>query len=355
MRPAPIDRSAKAGARRPQRSFLDRVAATAASQDMFEKGERVVVGVSGGPDSVALLTALLEMNASLCLRLTVAHLDHHIRRGSDRDRVFVEDACRRLGLPCIARTLPPAAGRSFSEDALRRRRYAFFEEACRIARARTLALGHTRDDQAETVLMRLLRGTGLSGLAGILPVTQRGTIKVVRPLLEVEREDILAFLKGRRLSWRRDPTNERKTYLRNRIRHDLLPRLEKEYNPALRETLAGLAVTAGADYRHMERCAAAFLRRAARTRGGILRIGLQPLSRADAGLRRAALRLAVRGLCGHLRRFTWSHWREVEDLILRRPVGAEVHLPNGLRARKEKGRVAIFSLKRKQRGRPGRL
>ena len=312
---------------------------------MFEKGERVVVGVSGGPDSVALLVSLQELNARLCCELTVAHLDHNTRASSSRDRLFVQDLCRRQGLPFIARTLKMtrSAQRARAEEALRQARYAFFAEACRRAKSRKLALGHTADDQAETVLMRLVRGTGLYGLSAILPVLPREGYTIVRPLIEVSRHDVLEYLKGRGQAWRTDPTNRDTRYLRNKIRHDLLPYLERDFNPAVRDALAGLAQTIGADYVHLERCANALLSRCAKRRGGSVRVAAGPLLRADDGLRRTCLRLVVQGLCGHLRRLTWRHWQEVEDLLHSRPVGSEVHLPLGLRVRKDAGALVFLA------------
>ena len=328
------------------RSFVQRVAATVARFGMFERGERVVVGVSGGPDSVALLRALQEMNARLCLDMTVAHLDHHIRASSSTDRLFVRDLCRREGLPFFARTLKVTLPPKRAEEALRRKRYAFFAEACRRTKSRKLALAHTRDDQAETVLMRLVRGTGLYGLSGILPVLSREGYTVVRPLIEVDRCDLLDFLKCRGQSWRTDPTNRDTRYLRNRVRHELLPYLERSFNPSVRDALAGLAQTIGADYVHLERCGRALLSRAAKKKGRSVRVAVKPLIKADDGLRRTALRLVVRDLCGHLRRLTWRHWQEVEDLLLTRPSGSEVHLPLGLRVRKEAGGLVFFVEKR---------
>ncbi len=334
--------------KRPARSFVHRVASTVARLGMLEKGDRVVVGVSGGPDSVALLCALQEMNAQLCCDLSVAHLDHNIRVSSSKDRLFVRDLCRGKGIPFYARTLKetfPLKG-ARAEEALRRKRYAFFAEACRRTGSHKVALGHTRDDQAETVLMRIVRGTGLYGLSGILPVLPREGYTVVRPLIEVDRCDVLDFLESRGQAWRTDPTNRDTRYLRNKVRHDLLPYLERSFNPSVRDALTALAATIGADYVHLERCARALLRRAARKKGRSVSVALGPLLKADDGLRRTALRLVLRDLGGPLRRLTWKHWQEVEDLLYRRPSGSEVHLPRDLRVRKEAKGLVFFVRKR---------
>ncbi len=336
----PVQRSA--------RSLIYRVASTIERSRMFEKGERVVVGVSGGPDSVALLRVLQEMNARLCCDLTVAHLDHNIRTSSSKDRLFVRDLCRHDGIPFFSRVLKKTFPRrgARAEEALRRRRYAFFAEACRRTGSRKVALAHTRDDQAETVLMRMVRGTGLYGLSGILPVLPREGYTVVRPLIEVDRRDVLEFLENRGQIWRMDPTNRDTRYLRNKVRHDLLPYLEKSFNPSVRDALAALAATIGADYAHLERCARVFLRRAAKKKGRLICVALGPLLKADDGLRRTALRLVLRDLCGSLRRLTWKHWQEVEDLLYRRPFGSEVHLPQDTCVRKE-ARGLVFSARKR--------
>jgi len=205
-------------------------------------GEHVLVAVSGGADSVALLCALRDLSPSLGLRLTVAHLNHRIRgRAADRDAAFVRRLARRLKAPvALGRTdVPHLAKREglSLEMASRKARYDFLAAAARKVKAHVIATAHTADDQAETVLLKLIRGAGPKGLAGIpLEATLRKT-RIVRPLLEVSRDAIVAFLRERSESWREDETNRDESFQRNKVRHRILPLLESELNPQVRTAL----------------------------------------------------------------------------------------------------------------------
>ncbi|HEV3254976.1 MAG TPA: tRNA lysidine(34) synthetase TilS [Candidatus Acidoferrales bacterium] len=209
---------------------------------MISAGDRVGVAVSGGADSVALLLLLDELRSSLGISLVVLHLNHLLRGAeSDADERFVVELARVRGLDCISASENVAAvARRESwnlEDAARRLRYAFFERTVRDGRATRVAVAHTADDQAETVLGRLIRGTGTTGLAGILPILG----SVVRPLLDVRRQDLRNYLARRDQAWREDETNGDTRRLRARLRHRLIPLLEREYSPAIVERLAELA------------------------------------------------------------------------------------------------------------------
>jgi tRNA(Ile)-lysidine synthase len=207
---------------------------------MIPQGCRIGVAVSGGADSVCLLEVLREFAPG---RLTVLHLDHQLRGDeSTADAGFVAALAERFGFPIVSRRAELGGGNL--EEAARRARLEFFREAVRTGVVDRVATGHTRSDQAETVLFRLLRGAADAGLAGIRPVTTDG---LIRPLIEVERQDVEAFLRERGIAWREDSTNASLRFARNRIRHELLPMLEREWNPAIVETLARTAEWAGAE------------------------------------------------------------------------------------------------------------
>jgi tRNA(Ile)-lysidine synthase len=192
-----------------------------------------VVGVSGGPDSVALLRALVAAGAG---PVAVAHVNHRLRGSeSDADEAFVRDLAAGLGLPCHVLRLDPGSLAGNREAAARRARYDWFATLG----GSWVATGHTADDQAETVLHRLVRGTGVQGLRGIAAV-RRGPVPVVRPLLGVGRADVLAYLADLGQPYRTDATNADPGLTRNRIRHDLLPLL-RTFNPAVAAALGRLA------------------------------------------------------------------------------------------------------------------
>ncbi|MCG3146692.1 MAG: tRNA(Ile)-lysidine synthase [Verrucomicrobiae bacterium] len=211
---------------------------------------RFLVGVSGGADSVALLDALVRLGH----RPHVCHLNHKLRGAeSDGDAEFVRKLAGQYGLPVTIKSRRVKA----DENACRQARLAFFEQVAKKTGITTIALAHTGDDQVETFLMRLIRGAGVDGLAGIWPERQMGKLRVIRPLLNVSHADVMDYLKRYRLKWREDSSNANRRFLRNRIRHELLPLLEREYNAgiraALRRTAEILRAEAEADPVAMER------------------------------------------------------------------------------------------------------
>ena len=244
---------------------------------MFGRGARVGVAVSGGADSVCLLHVLLDLAPRWDLRLSVLHLNHKLRgEESDADERFVREMAARLNLPAIFESWdhqwggPPGLPSGLSPErrqadprtawvprpappnlaeAAREARLAFFAQAMESGAVERVALGHTRSDQAETVFFRFLRGAGTAGLAGIRPVTPAG---IVRPLLTVERAEVEAFLRGRGIPWREDSSNANPQFARNRIRHELLPQLARDWNPSIGETLANTADWALAEEAYWE-------------------------------------------------------------------------------------------------------
>ncbi len=197
---------------------------------LLEPGQPLLVGVSGGPDSVALLDVLVKLG----YRPHIAHLNHQLRGAeSDADAEFVRQLAGKYGLPVTIGSQSVAA----DEDSCRQARLAFFERVAAQTGIHILALAHNADDQVETFLMRLLRGAGPTGLSGMRADRQIGQLRVVRPLLEVSRVEILESLQTLGLSYREDSSNANRRFLRNRIRHELLPLLERDYNPGIRDVL----------------------------------------------------------------------------------------------------------------------
>ena len=222
-------------------NMLTKVRKTIKKHDMLRKGDHVLVGVSGGADSVALLAVLNRLRPLYGIDLTAAHFNHRMRGAqSDADEAFVRTLCKSLGIALVCRSLeggPRPRGMSV-EDFLRRHRYSFFERTQRETGANRVALGHHQGDQAETVLMNIIRGAGLSGLSGIPPVR---AATFIRPLIDCSRREILDFLASGGLSFSDDSTNADERFLRNRIRIGLIPVLEGRFNPAICETLCRLA------------------------------------------------------------------------------------------------------------------
>lgn len=230
--------------------MIDRVRSYVARHRLLQPGDRVAVAVSGGADSVALLRALLELRAELGLVTSVAHFHHGIRGAeADADQEFVREMAARFDLECHLGSgdapAHAASTKSSLETAARELRLRWFAQLLSQDRVDKIATAHTLDDQAETVLMRLLRGAGTRGLAGIFP--EQREKRLVRPLLAVARGEIEAYLRSIGQSWREDSSNRDLSHTRNRIRHELLPFLERDFNPAARHTLADVAEVARAE------------------------------------------------------------------------------------------------------------
>jgi tRNA(Ile)-lysidine synthase len=222
--------------------LLSKVRRAITRHGLLEQGDKVLVACSGGADSTALLTALLELSGEYKLRLAVAHFNHGLRRAANEDERFVVRLAHELGLPVYVRREDIRAfaakhGRNI-EEAGRERRYKFLRETARRVGACRIATGHTLADQAETVLMRILRGTGPTGLGGIAPLIDGW---IIRPLIEVERREVEAYLRVRKIRHREDESNRNLLLKRNRVRHRLIPYIERTFEPRIVEHLGTLA------------------------------------------------------------------------------------------------------------------
>jgi len=241
-------------------SVIEHLHAYIRTHALFTPGDRVGVAVSGGADSVALLRALLDLRSELGIVLSVVHLHHRIRGAeADADAQFVSELAKKFDLPLhLYHADVPRHSKNEKlslESAARNLRYAFFQRLLGENTCDKIATAHTLDDQAETVLLRILRGTGTRGLAAIPPLRDASpdlAARIVRPLLSTRRAQIEEFLRNLNQPWREDASNQDPKHLRNRIRHELLPLLEAEYNPALRQSLVNLAEIARAEEEHWD-------------------------------------------------------------------------------------------------------
>lgn len=287
---------------------------------LFSVGDRVCVAVSGGADSTALLRLLLERRAELGIVLSVVHVEHGLRgEAAAGDAAFVAELAHNFDLSCyvVAVNTPQRAAvhRESVEEAARNLRYGVFGDLLAAGRADKIATAHTLDDQAETVLMKLLRGAWTEGLSGIHPVlwldADDGRHSVVRPLLAAKRSKIEAYLRKLGQPWREDETNRSVAFTRNRLRHDLLPVL-RDYNPRIEEMLAHMAANARAEEQHWQaelaRLLPQLLREGKPVRGGGRRVDsraehtslaleIARLSPLDPALQRRVLR-ATAERCG---------------------------------------------------------
>lgn len=321
--------------------LFDRVRSTIVDAGMIRPGEGVLVALSGGPDSVALLDVLVELREAGTLppgvRLTVGHVHHGLRDEADEDEAFCRELSAKLGLPYgFARV--DVAGEALRaklsiEDAARRLRYRALEGLARRHGCRRIALGHTQDDQAETFLLRLLRGAGAKGLGGAHPVVRD---RFVRPLLDARRHEIAAYLEERGLSFREDASNRDLRFTRNRLRRLAVPRLVQDFNPRLVETLAATASLLRDEDDWMEAAARDVWERvrvrethAGRGEGAVT-LSVDALRELHVALRRRVVRLSFEALRGDLRGIGRGHVEAALGLLRSGKSGRELHLPGAV-------------------------
>jgi len=319
-------------------------------------GEMLIVAVSGGADSVCLLHLLARWRDELGVELHVAHLNHELRGDeSDSDARYVADLAGYLSLPITVGRQNVAGYRSRKkcslEEAARELRYSFLAKVAGETGSRRVIVGHTRDDQVETVLMHILRGTGVSGLCGLKPCSPmmygegvplqqgEGNLVVVRPLLELTREETQNYCQEHGLGARMDSSNMSLSFFRNRLRLELLPLL-RGYNPNVDEGLLRLAEIAGEDQSFMEKQALQLWDDMAWQEGGAVGLDSKKLCGLSVSLQRQIIRLGIARTLGDSRDIEAKHI-ELVRALLNKVTGKKIALPRGLVCRTEYGRVIL--------------
>ncbi|MBD3331501.1 tRNA lysidine(34) synthetase TilS [candidate division GN15 bacterium] len=267
---------------------------------LIEDNQKLLVALSGGTDSVCLLHLLRRFASRRRWQLVATHINHLIRpRNAERDQQFCEELCKQWKIPLIVETydIPALArtGKTGLEETAREIRYQVFEQLARQEECDRIVLGHHADDQAETVLFRIIRGTGINGLAGI--PRKRG--RIVRPLLEFTRIELEEYRDHHDLPYREDETNAQLTYDRNYIRHKLLPQIRKRLNPRINRSLVSLAEIAAIEVEALDaRTDKALAKVRTTTPGGKIELAIDKLTRYDRAIRRRVLRRCVAELLG---------------------------------------------------------
>jgi tRNA(Ile)-lysidine synthase len=329
-----------------EHTFLSAVEATIRRYQMLEPGNTVLVGVSGGPDSVALLHCLVALRAKWSLRLVVAHLNHQLRGATaDQEAAFVDRLASRLDIACEIGSRDVASysaeHRLSVQEAAREVRYTFYDEVAAKCAAQKIALGHQANDNAESILMHLLRGTGPRGLAGIPPVREG---RIIRPLIESTRPQVLSFLDhgGFECVW--DHSNLDTKYLRNRIRHELLPGLEKNYNPNAVSALTRLATIVRDEEDFLNHQATDAFQDIVleHTRDRIV-LPVSALAGLHPALLRRVIRHSVLSLRGSLKRLGHSHVQAAVRIATGPHPSSQLDLPHGIRVVRD-GNELILSL-----------
>ncbi len=223
----------------------DKVLTTIQKYNLIQRNDKVVVGVSGGPDSMTLLNVLNELKKELDIQIYVAHINHMLREEADSETRYVQDFCQKIGAECYIKKIhieeEAKTQKIGTELAGRNARYSFFEYVAQKVGANKIATAHNANDNAETVLMNLMRGSGISGLKGIEKIREG---KFIRPIIECTRKEIEAYCEEKKLNPKYDKTNSENIYTRNKVRNLLIPYIEKEFNPNIIESLNRLSTIA---------------------------------------------------------------------------------------------------------------
>ncbi|MFC1825652.1 tRNA lysidine(34) synthetase TilS [Thermodesulfobacteriota bacterium] len=322
------------------RNIISKVRETIQRYRMIDPGDRLIVAVSGGPDSVCMLDILHQLKDEMRFDLIVAHFDHGFRPAEDSaETQFVRRLAASMNLPFEKGAATGQRGKDASEEWAREARYDFFEGLLQKMQAEKIAVGHNLNDQAETVLMRLMRGSGPSGLAGIPP--RRGE-SVIRPLIEIKREEILAYLKDRQISFVTDPSNSDKTFFRNRIRLELLPALIA-HQPRLIEHLGDLADLLRDENAYLDQKASDWvMNHAGDLPDGGLQVPVETFLKLSNALRRRVARHIMAEIAGGLRRIEHRHIQSIHRLALGQKPQAILNLPNHITVKKSYDHLSFF-------------
>lgn len=323
-------------------AIIRKISSSLKEHNMLNRGERVLLCVSGGPDSVAMLYAFKDMGYGMGLELFIGHLNHMLRgKESDKDQSYVEKLGRHYDIPVFTekRDVKGFAKKNklSLEDSARRLRYDFFVKLASSLKIDAVATAHTKDDQAETVLMRFLRGTGLKGLRGIPAKSGLRDFLLIRPMLDISRNEIKAYLKSKGIRPRKDKSNSDIRFFRNKIRLELIPFIEKDYAPSIKQQISTLADLIDKDYQYLSiQQEKAFIEVLSKTAEGIVALRIPGFKRLHPSVKRAAIRRAIEILSDGLEGIDYRHYKEIESLIGERPPGSIVFLPGGIAAEKQK-------------------
>ncbi len=318
--------------------LLEKVKKTIQDHGLFHKEDKILIAYSGGVDSTALIHLLLELQKEWPLELFLGHFNHKLRQSAEEDERFVRDTARKLSLPLFVgrgdvRARAKALRQNIEETG-RQLRYEFLNQKAAEAGGAMIATGHTLTDQAETLLMRLMRGSGLRGLAGIYPVVDE---RLVRPLLEVEREEVEAYLKQRKIAFRIDESNFDRHFLRNRVRLELLPYIRENFEPAIVRQLGRMASIIREEDILLEEMAREKAKGAVKKKSHIVSLAHLSLSSAPRALARRVVRNFISELRGSLRRISFE---DVES-ILNLDEGKEYSLKEDVVLRREANQIIL--------------
>jgi len=327
-----------------QKHFIETTAKTITDFGMLKEKDTVLAAVSGGPDSVALVLSLLDLKEKYAIKISIVHLNHMLRgEESLRDELFVKELSHKLNLPFHGEqkdvnTYAKKHGLSI-EEAGREARYQFFDSVAKTRGYTKIAFGHNKDDNAELVLMNLLRGSGPKGLSGIPPIRNG---KYIRPLIRISKKEILEFLKHKKQAYMFDSSNKNIAYLRNNIRYNLIPHLESEYNPEIKGALDRLSniVRQEDDFLDKE-TKKVFYHSLIKSKGSSIIFSKSKISTLHPALLNRVLRMAIKKIKNDLKRISFVHIDDIIEFCFNTLSGISLDLPGQIRVYKDKDVLMI--------------
>lgn len=312
---------------------------------LIKPRDKVLLGVSGGADSMCMLMLFHMFKDRLKCRIRCAHFNHFMREESRADQEFVEKECSRLGIECVCggkKVNDFFEGDSLEQTA-RNLRFDFFRKCARDFQTKRIALAHNKDDVAETVLMRIIRGTALKGLRGIMPASKMKNLKILRPLIGLNKTEITGWLQENKFSYVEDKSNREEVFLRNKIRLNLIPFL-REFNPNITSALFNLGQISALDYEFIYECSEKFFRETKKRRGGrYLKLCVEDLNRFSRAARANVILRAIEEIKGDTRRLESRHIDKVISFMDEGGVKGKIDLP-GLQVCFEEGWLVIKNL-----------
>ena len=316
--------------------LLDKVKETIRRHNLFSREEKILIAFSGGIDSTALLHLLRELKEEWPITLALGHFNHKLRQNAEKEELFVRNAAEKLGLPLYVSSedVRAYAGKHKLniEEAGRNLRYDFLKDAAKNFGFSKIATGHTKNDQAETFFMRLFRGSGLSGLSGIYPVVDN---LIIRPLLYITREEIIAYLCSIKAEFQEDESNSDNRFLRNRIRSELLPYIQKEFDPHLISRIGKVSDLFQEEELVLKELVKKETRKAIQRKEDSIFLDLNILSTLPVGLARRVMRKFITEIKGDLRKISFEDIESVLDLA----EGKEYPLTKDCLLRREQNRI----------------
>lgn len=291
-----------------------KVLETIKKYNLIESGDKVVLGVSGGPDSISMLDILREVQEELQFEIYVAHVNHMLREEAEDDEKYVQSYCEKYGIQCYVKRIDVQqianTNKIGTEEAGRKVRYDFFQEVMQNVGANKIGIAHNKNDKIETIIMNLLRGSGLSGLKGIEPVRDN---KYIRPLIECDRKEIETYCEEHQLEPRIDKTNFENDYTRNKIRNIVIPYIKGEYNPNIIETIDRLSQVATEESNYIDKQTNIIYQKLLieKTEDQII-LKLKDFNEQDKVIKNRIILLAVKQLMGSTQRIEKVH---IEDII----------------------------------------